>query len=156
VLDAGCGAGIPVAHYLLTHNCQVTGVDISQEQVRLARENCPNGNFICADLATVDMPPASFDAIVSFYAIFHIPRGEHLGLLTRFASWLKPGGYLLASLGADAWEGIEEFHGVPMYWSHFGREQNLALISQAELRLLFETIDESGDERHLIVFARKP
>ena len=39
-----------------------------------------------------EFPAGSFDAIVSFYAIFHIPRQEHLNLFRRFAQWLRPGG----------------------------------------------------------------
>jgi 2-polyprenyl-3-methyl-5-hydroxy-6-metoxy-1,4-benzoquinol methylase len=35
VLDAGCGGGVPVAR-LLSRHYKVTGVDISEAQVRLA------------------------------------------------------------------------------------------------------------------------
>jgi 2-polyprenyl-3-methyl-5-hydroxy-6-metoxy-1,4-benzoquinol methylase len=37
VLDAGCGAGVPVAQWL-SRSFQVTGVDISRAQIELARK----------------------------------------------------------------------------------------------------------------------
>ena len=44
VLDAGCGAGVPVAR-LLVERCEVVGTDISPVQVELARGNVPKAKF---------------------------------------------------------------------------------------------------------------
>lgn len=101
-------------------------------------------------------PDKSFDAIVSFYAIFHIPRTEHESLLNRFAQLLKPGGYLLITMGVSEWEGEEkDFHGTRMFWSHFGREKNLELVTKVGFEVLSEEIDTHADEKHLVVLGRK-
>jgi SAM-dependent methyltransferase len=83
VLDLGCGSGRPVDAFLLERGFDVTGVDVSGEQIRLARETLPAGTFMQGDMSDVAFPAATFDAVVSFYAIFHIPREEHGGLLRR-------------------------------------------------------------------------
>src|ERR1051325_11727327 len=91
VLDIGCGAGIPIAWTLAQH-FRVTGVDISGEQIRRARSNVPSETFIEGDIMSLTFPPASFDAVVAFYALFHLPREEHPELLQRIHTWLKPSG----------------------------------------------------------------
>src|SRR6188508_2449752 len=48
VLDAGCGAGVPISQILNEH-FQVTGVDFSETQIKLAKKNVPNANFLCED-----------------------------------------------------------------------------------------------------------
>src|SRR3989338_1366755 len=101
VLDIGCGAGVPIARRLAPR-FRVTGVDISSEQIRRAQLNVREGTFIQGDIMSVTFPPASFDAAVAFYTIFHLPREEHPELLRRIYRWLKPGGYLLATVAACA------------------------------------------------------
>ncbi|HSK87813.1 MAG TPA: methyltransferase domain-containing protein, partial [Anaerolineales bacterium] len=45
VLDAGCGAGIPISQSL-SERFQVTGVDFSEAQIDLAKKHVPNGTFL--------------------------------------------------------------------------------------------------------------
>lgn len=121
VLDLGCGAGVPIAHTLARY-AQVTGVDISPEQVRRARENVPQGRFIEGDLMTVDLPAGAFDAAVAYYSLFHVPREEHPAFFRRLLSWLKPGGHALLTVTSQAEAAYTEddFFGVTMYWSNWG------------------------------------
>jgi SAM-dependent methyltransferase len=120
ILDAGCGAGVPVAQILSTH-FNVTGVDFSEAQVELAKKYVPNANLICQDMTKLDIPDHTFDGICSYYAIIHIPREEHQALLVNFHRMLKPGGFALLCLGAENLiDDIDEnFFGARMYWSHF-------------------------------------
>jgi 2-polyprenyl-3-methyl-5-hydroxy-6-metoxy-1,4-benzoquinol methylase len=41
LLDVGCGAGTPIARYLLDRGYRLTGVDASPAMLRLARATCP-------------------------------------------------------------------------------------------------------------------
>ncbi len=148
VLDLGCGPGVPTTLELARHFA-VTGVDISARQLELARVNVPSATFVQADLASVEFPPASFDAVTAFYSIIHVPRREHAGLLATIERWLRPGGLLVATMGASPTEsGYEEnWLGAPMYWSHFDAETNRQLVEQAGLELVSvadETVEEHG------------
>lgn len=129
VLDAGCGAGIPIAK-MLAKQFDVTGVDFSEAQVTLAKESVPNAHFICADMTQLDFPDNSFDGICSYYAIIHIPREEHEGLFTSFYKLLKTGGVALLCLGAqNLVDDIDEdYLGTRMYWSHFDTETYLKML----------------------------
>lgn len=164
VLDVGCGAGVPVA-LSLTRRFSVTGVDISAEMIRRARANVPSGTFVHGDIMAVEFSPASFDAVVGFYSIFHLPRQQHHELLRRIYGWLKPGGYLLATVAADA-EALyieDDFFGITMYWSSYGLPDYLAMLDELGFDLLESTIigagygksHEASEERHPLVFAQK-
>lgn len=156
ILDIGCGSGVPIDKYLLEKGFKVTGIDISEEMVKLAKKNLPNGQYLVRDMTEIDFPESSFDAVVSFYAIFHIPREDHLPLLKKLHTLLKTNGYLLMTMGSSDWEGTEDdFHGAKMFWSHYGREKNIESVKEAGFKIIYETVDTSGDEKHLIIFAKK-
>ncbi len=157
VLDLGCGAGVPVTRWL-AGRFAVTGVDISARQLELAREQVPGATFLKADMAALDFPPATFDAVVSFYAIIHVPRGEQARLVARIHRWLKPGGAFLALWAVGEWEGTEadwEGWGAPMWWSHYGQEANLAMLQAAGFAITSAEARTHEDERWLWVLARR-
>jgi cyclopropane fatty-acyl-phospholipid synthase-like methyltransferase len=148
VLELGCGAGVPVTR-ALAQRCQVTGVDISAAQIELARAHVPDAVFVQSDMATLDVAPRSFDAVVAFYALIHVPRAEHAALLARIYSWLRPGGLLFATMGAgESPAAVEpDWLGAPMYWSHFDAATNRALVRQAGFTLSSAEVvaeDEDG------------
>ncbi|MBA3825325.1 MAG: class I SAM-dependent methyltransferase [Ktedonobacterales bacterium] len=148
ILEIGCGAGVPVARDLAAE-AEVVGVDISATQIALARQAVHQATFIAADITQMDFPPATFDAVVSFYAILHIPRALHAELFTSVARWLRPGGVFVASLGAqDSPDMVEaDWLGVPMFFSHFDAATTIALLRQAGLHLTHAEVvaeDEDG------------
>ncbi|MGH9174603.1 MAG: class I SAM-dependent methyltransferase [Vicinamibacterales bacterium] len=160
VLDAGCGAGIPVAR-ALSRRFRVIGVDLSIAQLRLARGLVPDAAFVQADMAVLPFADGAVDAICSYYAIIHIPREEHQSLLASWRRLLRPGGLLLVSMGAsDNPDGTEADWlggGATMYWSHYGRATNLRLIASAGFDIIWDhlvTEDEAfGGGTHLFVLA---
>ena len=158
VLDAGCGAGIPVARYLIQF-FDVTGVDFAEEQIRLARQLVPRARFLCQDITQLALADNSFDAICSYYAIIHIPRQEHKTLLQNFQRILKPSGLALLCLGADDLEkDIHEYHGTRMYWSHYDAETNLNLVKECGFVIIWSKVvadSTSPGASHLFVLAQK-
>ena len=92
VLDLGCGAGVPVARALAADGYEVTGVDVSEVQIRRARRLVPRARFLRADATRVELPAGSFDAVVCLYTLIHLPLDEQPPLLGRVAGWLRAGG----------------------------------------------------------------
>jgi SAM-dependent methyltransferase len=162
VLDAGCGAGIPVTR-ALSERFTVTGVDFSEAQIALARRHVPKATLLCRDMCSLDFPDNAFDAICSFYAVIHVPREQHPALLRSFHRLLVPGGLLLLSMGAsDLPDDVEENWlgaGAPMYWSHYGRETNLRMLQEAGFTVIQEGLitEEAafGGGTHLFVLASR-
>jgi 2-polyprenyl-3-methyl-5-hydroxy-6-metoxy-1,4-benzoquinol methylase len=152
VLDLGCGAGVPVTRWLADRGFTVTGVDVSAKQLELARTNVPDGIFLKADMTGVVFRPESFDAVVAFHSIIHVPRTEHRTLLENIHRWLKPGGALLATMTVTDYEGREEDWegwGAPMVWSHYDRNANVAMLKDTGFQIRYaepRTGGGTGDE----------
>jgi SAM-dependent methyltransferase len=161
VLELGCGAGVPVTQALAERH-RVTGVDIAAKQIELAQRYVPGATFIHADMTTLEFPPGSFDAVVAFYSLTHVPRAEQAALLSRIADWLRPSGLLMATMGAsDSPDAVEpDWLGAPMFFSHFDADTNRDLVRRAGLDILDAEVvaeDEDGEQvAFLWVVARRP
>jgi SAM-dependent methyltransferase len=154
VLDLGCGAGI-VANDI-AGRARVVGVDLSREQLRLARERVPSASFVLADISRFEVRDATLDAVAAFWSIIHVRRERHAELYARIRSWLRPGGFLFGTLGSgdNPDELNEDFFGTPMTWSHFDDETNRRLLVEAGFDLELADVVEDLDERPLWVIAR--
>ena len=159
VLDLGCGAGVPATR-LLAERFVVTGVDVSSRQLELAREIVPAATFIKVDMIGLDFLPGSFDAVVAFYSIIHVPRERHPELVGNIHRWLKPGGIFLATWANEEWEGEEadwNGWGAGMWWSHHDGSTNLGMLGDAGFTVgSAESRTNSDGEEWLWVMARKP
>lgn len=155
VLDLGCGAGIPVDDLLLKAGHSVIGIDISHEQIKLARKNCPRGQYLIGDIQDLEMGEYRVDAVISFYTIFHTPKDSHGKLLRVVASFLKKGGYLLVTMGDREFEGEHELYGAKMWSSQHGTAKNRSLVESAGFKIIIDELDYSGGERHQIIMAEK-
>jgi cyclopropane fatty-acyl-phospholipid synthase-like methyltransferase len=157
VLDVGCGCGVPIDRSLVERGYEVIGIDLSPKQIALAKRFVPGARFEVRDMLDLALREYEVDGVVSFYAIFHTPREHHGRLLRTLTSFLRPGGVLLVTMGARAAEGIEpDFHGVPMFWSHYESETNHDLVEAAGLQIKVDEIVETADgECHQILFAGK-
>ena len=160
VLDAGAGAGVPVTATLVAAGFAVTALDFSSGQIALGRSLVPEARFVQADLAHLPFASASFAAVVSYYAIIHVPRGDHAALLADIRRVLRPGGVALLCLGAadtPADHDSESWLGVPMFWSHFDRPTNLGLLVDAGFDVIWDRLvpDPMEHAEHLFVLARR-
>lgn len=158
VLDLGCGGGSPETKRL-AQRFAVIGVDISPRQVERARTAIPEASFICADFTELELPSASFEAVVSFVVFNHVPRELLAPLLDRIRGWLVTGGWLLTAFGASdipGWTG--EWLGAETFFSGFPPEVNSRLVQEAGFALerdevvVYESPD--GTERFQWVLAQ--
>jgi ubiquinone/menaquinone biosynthesis C-methylase UbiE len=156
VLDLGCGCGVPVALHLV-ETFDVTGVDLSARQIHRARRLVPAATFIRADMTSVEFPDAAFDAIVSLWAIIHVPVAEQPALFDAVARWLRPAGILMITVGGSEWTGIEDdWFGAPMYWSHRDRDAYATTLDARGFTILEEWWIPEDDGGHAAFLARAP
>ena len=160
VLDAGCGAGVPVMPDLCRAGLLAIGLDVSRTQLELARSLNESVGLVQADLGALPFRDTSFAGIVSFYAVIHVPRSEHPSIFRELWRVLRSGGIALICLGArdhpddddpDSWLGA------PMFWSHFDAETNLELLREARFEILRDEIvpDPMSHGRHLFALVRR-
>src|SRR5262249_50697527 len=151
VADLGCGAGIPATRELADSGLRVAGFDISAVQLGRARQLVPGAALVQADLATVQLQPGSLDAVVSFYALIHVPLADQQALFPRIRSWLRPGGYLMAIVGASRWTGTEQYLGADMFWDHADAATYLQWLHAARLSPVWHRFVPEGDGGHELI-----
>lgn len=154
VLDVGCGAGVPADRWLTDTGFSVTGVDISPVQIERARALVPEATFICADLATFDAADATFDAIISLYALIHIPLEDQRRLFPRIRRWLRPAGLFLAIVGHEQWTGVEDYLGAPMFWDHADAATYFTWLEGDQFEVLWTRFIPEGSSGHTLLLAR--
>ncbi len=155
ILDLGCGAGKPIDRFFIDNGHNVIGIDISKKQIELAKNNVPKARYTVKDISNLKREEYQVDAVVSFYVILHIPRETHEELFSKINSFLLAGGLILLTMGSSEWEGIEDFYGTKMYFSHYGPEKNKEIIRRAGFEVILDEIDASRGEEHQVILARK-
>jgi ubiquinone/menaquinone biosynthesis C-methylase UbiE len=163
VLDAVCGTGKPRDRALVDSGFQVTGIDISQKMLELAKHRVPEATLEIGDMEALEFEAGSFDGIVSAYAVFHVPRTKHFNLFLDFRRVLKKGGFLLFSIGVhpEGTDGVwewDEFQSVLMYWSYNGPESSIELLKSAGFEIIssrsIDTQIGPETETHFWILAR--
>jgi SAM-dependent methyltransferase len=128
VLDAACGEGYGTA-LLGAVAAGAVGVDIDAATVAHASARYGDGarvRFVEGSCTRLPVPDASFDVIVSFETIEHLPAADQPPMLAEFARVLAPGGIVVISspnkrVYSDERAYVNEFHLHELYRDDFAR-----------------------------------
>lgn len=126
ILDLGCGAGEPIDRYLIDTGHHLTGVDISEKMIALARTRFARHVWLRADMRKAAMG-RTYDGILAWDSLFHLRPIEQAAMIEKAARWLEPGGALL-------------FTTTPALDGTIGGELVHPGIAPYELRALFEEL----------------
>lgn len=92
VLEVGCGGGA-LMRSLAARGCQVTGVDVSEEAVRLASRAAEGCETLQADACALPFGSGSFDRVVAHHLIEHLE--DPVRALREWARVLRDDGILV-------------------------------------------------------------
>ncbi len=109
VLDVACGTGVMFDYYLSRNVASVTGIDISPEMARIAKEKYaenPKVEVLCGDVEEFPFGK-KFDRIVVYNAFPHFPHPKRL--IKILSELLKEDGRLTVAHGASR-EAIDNHH----------------------------------------------
>ena len=150
VIDVGCGGGI-LSEGLARAGAEVTGIDLGQELLAVAREHAHDSGLVI-DYRRISVEtlakeqPASFDHVTCMEMLEHVP--DPASVVRACATLVKPGGrvffstlnrklkaYLLAIVGAEYLlnmipRGTHDFSTFirPSELGHWAREAGLDLL----------------------------
>ncbi len=133
VLDIGCGVGGPARYLASTYGCRVTGVDLTEEFVAVAKmltERCHLDHFVDFRQANgLDLPyaDASFDMVWCQNVTMNIE--DKAAFYREIARVLKPGGRFTSTDMATGDAGPPYF---PLPWARVSEISFLA--SQEDMR----------------------
>ena len=126
-LDVGCGAGGRMIDRLLSAGFQVTGIDVSRGMLDLASARHPSVEFVHDDI-TEWTPPRSFDLVLAWDSIFHLPYASHTLVLGKLCGCLADGGVLLFTAGGMKGEIVGTMHGHEFGYSSLSEVALLQLL----------------------------
>lgn len=95
ILELGCG-GARLSRLLLDQGYKLTGIDLSNEMLEIARQVAPTGDFLSANICNFDLNK-KFDAIIAPYNVLNLlPTAEDIGnCLAQCYNHLTVGGRLI-------------------------------------------------------------
>lgn len=96
VLEVGVGTGLNLPLY--PHDCEVTGIDISEGMLRKANERVrtygmTNTKLMVMDASKLEFPENSFDRVIATYVISAVP--DPVKTLLEMRRVCKPSGHLV-------------------------------------------------------------
>lgn len=100
VLDVGCGGGI-LAEGLARHGGTVTGIDLAEKSIRIAKLHAMEselGNVdyeVVAVEALAQRSPAAYDVVTCMEMLEHVPSPD--SVVASVATLLQPGGWAFFS-----------------------------------------------------------
>ena len=100
-LDIGCGTGGNIA-FLRAYCKKVSGLDISDAAIALARKKYPDGDFREGDINVLRelYPAASFDLVSDFNVLYHGWVASDLQAMRDVLHLLRPGGIFVLTEAA--------------------------------------------------------
>lgn len=99
VLNIGCGFGWCELNFLNRGVQQITGIEITEEDLKTARENVVDEKvkFCIGSAINLPFPDQSFDTVVSWEVIEHIPKGTEKKMFSEVQRVLKKDGIFYLS-----------------------------------------------------------
>lgn len=154
VLDLGCGAGDPIARYLIDRGLSVTGVDFSEPMLAIARARLPAGRWLNADMRTLNLSE-TFDGIIGWHSFFHLTPDEQRNVLKRLALHLRPGGALMLTVGPGAGEVTGHVGDDIVYHASLAPAEYEALLAARDLEVIAFVAEDPGCGGSTVLLARK-
>ena len=153
ILDLGCGAGRPIAAYLVDRGASVTGVDGSQPMIRLFQEAVPQARALHRDMRGLELGER-FDGILLWDSFFHLPPEDQRPLFATLAAHAAPGAALLFTSGPAAGVAIGTLGGEPLYHASLDPGEYRALLADAGFGAVGFVPDDPACGGHSIWLAR--
>jgi len=141
LLEIGSGPGRD-GEFFRDNSLDVTCIDLSPEMVRLCREKGLNACVM--DVAELDFPPGSFDAVYAMNSLLHLSKAELPGVLAKISAALRPAGlFYLGVWGGHDFEGIweQDDYDPKRFYSYFSDESLKRTVSATFDVVAFRNVD---------------
>ncbi|MEZ5865265.1 MAG: class I SAM-dependent methyltransferase [Geminicoccaceae bacterium] len=154
ILDLGCGAGEPIARYLVAQGCRVTGVDFAAAMLAIARTRLPAARWLQGDMRELDLAER-FAGIVAWDSFFHLTRDEQRAVIPRLARHLAPGGALLVTVGPEDSEVTGTVDGAAVHHASLSPKEYARLLARAGLELVDFVAEDPACDHHSVLLAQR-
>jgi SAM-dependent methyltransferase len=154
VLDLGCGAGEPMARYLIEHGFDVTGVDSSPTMISLCRERFPEHRWLVADMRSLALS-RTFQGVLAWDSFFHLSFDDQRRMFPVFAAHAAPGAPLMFTSGPRHGEAIGSYQGEALYHASLDPAEYRALLAANGFSEIAYTAEDPACGGHTVWLARR-
>jgi len=154
ILDIGCGTGLPLMKRMVDFGANVTGIDISSEMIQKAKANVPGASIIEGDILTINFEE-TFDGIVAWDSLFHLPLDQQEQAILKIASLLNPKGVFLFTAGSDAGELRSTMFDTEFYYSSLSSQKYESILSDQNCVVIVNEIDDPRSQGHRVICCQK-
>ena len=154
VLDVGCGAGEPIAAYLLQRGLAVTGLDAAETMLDIFRSRLPAADWVNMDMRRLQLD-TRFDGIVSWDGFFHLTQQAQRQVLVRFADHLSHDGALLLTIGHEAGEVTGTVEGEAVYHSSLDPNEYRTILTNLGFDNIEIKLEDGECGFHSVLLAQR-
>ena len=164
VLEIGCGPG-NITKYLLSKRADLnlTGIDISENMIQLAKQNNPSAEFAMMDCRNIRSLEQQYDAIICGFCIPYISEKDLQNLISDCKDLLNESGVLYLSFVEGAYNnsGFITGSGGDRVYFYFYELKNLIEVIEANHFTTCDVISkeyikaDGSVEIHKILIAQK-
>jgi acetyltransferase-like isoleucine patch superfamily enzyme/SAM-dependent methyltransferase len=147
VLDVGCGEGLITA-MLAKKAANVVGCDYSKEAVQIARQRCPNVEFVCCNSTNLPFADGSFGKVTLSDVAEHLMPVQFIKTIENIHRVLRPAGVLVLATPLTG-RGASSAHYAHIY------EYSLAEMRQI-LERFFCDVQHVNKKFGLVIARRRP
>jgi SAM-dependent methyltransferase len=153
VLDLGCGAGEPIARYLIDNDCRVLGVDAAPAMIDLCKARFPSMAWMVGDMRSLALGQR-FGAVIAWDSFFHLAADAQRGMFPIFREHVAPRGLLLFTSGPEHGEAIGELYGQPLYHASLAADEYRCLLARNGFEVVQHTVEDPACGGHTVWLAQ--
>lgn len=165
VLDLGCGSGLPFTKELVKIGFKVTGIDISDTMIKVAKKNVPEAKYFRVSMTNINFKE-KFDGIFSGYTMLCLNPANFRKAAKKAVKALKQGGFFFLALNEPPFgihneaENYTIIMGQKMYSRPYTEEEIRKVFSKLKMNIIKverETVSSKayGNEHTLLVLMQK-
>lgn len=140
ILDIGCGVR-SLTNYMCEKDFNVTGIDLFDGMLRIAKEKYKNINFIKMDMKNITLNK-KYDGISILYSLFHLTKNEVKEVLSQYYDLLKENGKMLLILQSGNGEKVVEEpldKNLKMFVNYYSLDEIKEVLENNKFKVLYTT-----------------
>lgn len=154
VLDLGCGAGKPIASYLIELGHPVTGVDSSPAMIEACRQRFPMQEWIAGDMRQLALG-RRFCGVLAWDSFFHLCFDDQRRMFPIFRDHASLGAALMFTSGPAQGEVIGELGGEPLYHASLDPAEYRSLLDRNGFHVVSHMVEDPDCGGHTIWLAQR-
>jgi SAM-dependent methyltransferase len=153
VLDIGCGAGEPIACYMIEQGCLVTGIDSSSALIGNCKDRFPDQEWLVADMRTLSLD-RRFDGILAWDSFFHLSPDDQRRMFPNFRRHAIAQAALMFTSGHSHGEIISTYKGELLYHGSLDGAEYRSLLHENGFEVVSHVVKDPECGHHTVWLAQ--